>query len=58
MILEFTKKLLTETEFRLLRKFIINFGWKGMRAVNKFQKRVKCGESFPAFLFISITNTN
>ena len=49
-------RMLTEVDPRLLWKFGYTFGWKGMRAVNKFQRRLKRGEFFPAFLFISITN--
>jgi len=56
MILRYMKRMLTETEFRLLFKFAYNFGWKGMRSVNKFQKRIKKGNYFPAFMFISVTN--
>ena len=37
-------------------KFIYNLGWKGIKGFNKFQKRKKCGEIFPAFQFISVTN--
>jgi MoaA/NifB/PqqE/SkfB family radical SAM enzyme len=48
--------MLKETELRLLWKFAYNFGFKGMRAVGKFQKRLKRGEYFPAFLFLSVTN--
>jgi len=39
-----------------LRKFIINLGWRGITGFNKFQKRKKRGEIFPAFQFISVTN--
>jgi MoaA/NifB/PqqE/SkfB family radical SAM enzyme len=39
-----------------LRKFIVNFGWKGLIGFSKFQKRKKKGEVFPAFQFISVTN--
>lgn len=56
MIARFAKRMLTEPDKRLLFKFAYNFGWKGMRAVGKFKKRLKRGEFFPAFLFISITN--
>ncbi len=48
--------MLAETDGRLLWKFVHNFGWKGMRAVQRFERRLKRGESFPAFLFISVTN--
>ena len=50
------RRLLTEPDKRLLWKFIHNFGWKGMGAIRRFQTRVKRGEFFPAFLFISVTN--
>jgi len=45
------------TDKRLLWKFAWNFGYKGMRSVQKFKKRLKSGVVFPPFLFISITNT-
>ncbi len=50
------KRMLTEPDKRLLWKFACNFGFKGMRAVEKFQQRLKRGDYFPAFLFISVTN--
>jgi MoaA/NifB/PqqE/SkfB family radical SAM enzyme len=50
------KRLLTEPDKRLLWKFAYNFGYKGMRSIEKFQKRLKQGEYFPAFLFLSVTN--
>jgi MoaA/NifB/PqqE/SkfB family radical SAM enzyme len=49
-------RMMTEPSKRALWKFAFNFGWKGMRAVGKFQKRLKQGINFPAFFFISITN--
>ena len=55
-MIKLAKRLLTETDKRLLFKFVYNFDWKGMRAVNKFQKRLKKSQYFPAFLFISVTN--
>lgn len=56
MILQFTRRMLTEIDKRLLFKFVYNFGWKGMKAVNHFNRRLKRGVHFPAFLFLSITN--
>ena len=50
------RRMLTEPDKRLLWKFVYNFGYKGMRAVEKFKKRLKRGEYFPAFLFLSVTN--
>ena len=45
------------TDARLLWKFAYNFGYKGMRSVQRFKKRLKAGVSFPPFLYISITNS-
>mgnify|MGYP000847068153 CR=1 FL=1 len=56
MSLTLAKRLLTEPDKRLLWKFAYNFGYKGMRAVGRFKKRMRRGEYFPAFLFISVTN--
>lgn len=39
-----------------LWKFAFNMGWKGLLGFQKFQKRKKRGELFPAFQFISVTN--
>ena len=49
-------RFLRETDPRLLAKFAYTVGWKGMRAVQRFERRKARGEGFPAFLFISITN--
>lgn len=57
MGMEFVKRILTEPDKRALAKFAWNFGWKGMRAVSRFEKRVARGQDFfPAFLFISVTD--
>ncbi len=54
MVLSFAKRMLTEPDPRLLRKFALNFGIKGMLSVEKYKRRLKKGEYFPPFLFISI----
>jgi MoaA/NifB/PqqE/SkfB family radical SAM enzyme len=54
MIAGFAKRMLTEPDPRALRKFVWNFGVKGMRSVQTYKKRIKHGEHFPPFLFISI----
>ena len=56
MIFRFIKRMLVEVDLRLLLKFGYNMGWKSIRAISKFKKRVKKGELFPAFLMISVTN--
>jgi MoaA/NifB/PqqE/SkfB family radical SAM enzyme len=57
MMLKFAKRMMTETDKRLLWKFAYNFGYKGMRSVQLFKKRLKQGIHFPPFLFISIINS-
>src|SRR5256714_1135469 len=57
MIYQFTKRTLKETDKRLLWKLAFNFGYKGMRSVQKFKKRLKQGVHFPPFLFVSIINS-
>lgn len=42
---------------RLLWKFAWNFGVKNLIAVEKFKRRIRRGEYFPAFLQISILNS-
>ncbi len=49
-------RLLTSVGARPLRKFAWTCGWKSVRAVHRFQARLRKGEFFPAFLFISVTN--
>ena len=49
-------RMLRETDMRLLLKFAYNMCWKGMLAVNRFKRRLKKGEFFPAFVFMSVTN--
>src|SRR5689334_19021386 len=57
MMLKFAKRMMTETDKRLLCKFAYNFGYKGMRSVQLVKKRLKKGIHFPPFLFISIINS-
>ena len=45
------------TDPRLLWKFGYNFGYKGMRSVQRYQKRLKQGQVFPPFIYISIINS-
>src|SRR3954470_10357166 len=42
---------------RCIWKFAWNFGVKGMLSVEKFKRRIKRGEYFPPFLYISIINS-
>ncbi len=57
MLLQFTRRMLTEPDPRLLWNFSYHMGYKGMRSVERFKKRLKQGVHFPPFLFISILNS-
>jgi len=57
MVLAFAKRMLTEPDPRLLAKLAYNFGVKGVRSVELFKKRLKRGEYFPPFLFISVISS-
>jgi MoaA/NifB/PqqE/SkfB family radical SAM enzyme len=54
MLAAFAKRMLTEPDPRLLAKFAFNFGIKGVLSVEKYKRRLKRGEYFPPFLFISV----
>ena len=57
MMLAFARRMLTETDPRLLGKFAYNFGVKGIRSVELYKRRLKRGEYFPPFLFISVISS-
>jgi MoaA/NifB/PqqE/SkfB family radical SAM enzyme len=57
MLYQMSKRMMTETDKRLLWKLAFNFGYKGMRSVQLFKKRLKQGVHFPPFLYISIINS-
>ena len=57
MLLQMSKRMLATTDKRLLWKLVYNFGYKGMRSVQRFKKRIKKGDYFPPFLYISIINS-
>jgi MoaA/NifB/PqqE/SkfB family radical SAM enzyme len=57
MILKLAGRILTTTDHRHLRKMAWNFGYKGMRSVQLFKKRLKDGIYFPPFLYISVLNS-
>jgi MoaA/NifB/PqqE/SkfB family radical SAM enzyme len=50
-------RVLRTTDKRCLWKFAWNFGVKGMLSVEKFKRRLKQGEYFPPFLYLSIINS-
>ncbi len=55
--LQFATRTLRSADLRHLWKFAWNFGVKGVRSVNKFKKRMKQGDYFPPFLYLSILNS-
>jgi MoaA/NifB/PqqE/SkfB family radical SAM enzyme len=57
MMLKMARRLLLETDKRLLWKLMWNMGWKGMLSVQKHKSRLRRGEVFPPFLYISIINS-
>src|ERR1700730_15347324 len=57
MFLRMAKRLLLETDKRLLWKLAWNFGWKGMLSVEKHKARLRKGQVFPPFLYVSIINS-
>jgi MoaA/NifB/PqqE/SkfB family radical SAM enzyme len=50
-------RILRTTDPRLLGKFMWNFGVKGLLSVERFKRRIKRGEYFPPFLYLSILNS-
>lgn len=50
------KRIIQHTDKRCLWKVVYNLGVKGTLSFNRFQKRLKKGEFFPAFHFISVTD--
>jgi len=50
------KQLLIKTDKKCLYKFMYNLGIKGAMGLARFKKRLKKGEFFPAFHFISVTD--
>src|SRR5438093_5870650 len=57
MYLKMANRLLFETDKRLLWKLAWNMGWKGMLSVQKHKARLRRGEVFPPFLYVSIINS-
>src|SRR5216110_3438987 len=57
MFPQLATRILRTTDKRCLWKFAWNFGLKGMWSVEKFKRRIKRGEYFPPFLYLSIINS-
>src|SRR5881296_768507 len=50
-------RILGTTDKRCLWRFAWNFGVKGMLSVGRFKRRIRRGEYFPPFLYLSILNS-
>ena len=57
MYFRLLKRMLFETDKRLLWKLGWNMGLGGMLSVERFKRRLKRGEYFPPFLYVSIINS-
>ena len=57
MVLATAYRLCRTTDARLLWKFGYNFAYKGLRSVQRFKRRLKRGQTFPPFLYISLINS-
>src|SRR2546427_11649339 len=57
MYLRLAKRLLLETDKRLLWKLAWNMGFKGMLSVEGHKRRMQRGQVFPPFLYVSIINS-
>ena len=57
MFLKMAKRLLFETDKRLLWKLMWNMGIKGSLSILRHKRRLKRGQYFPPFLYVSIINS-
>jgi MoaA/NifB/PqqE/SkfB family radical SAM enzyme len=57
MLPQLAFRILSTVDTRCMGKFLWNFGVKGMLSVERFKRRIKSGEYFPPFLYISIINS-
>jgi MoaA/NifB/PqqE/SkfB family radical SAM enzyme len=57
MYVRLAKRLLLETDKRLLAKLAWHLSFKGLLAIQKHKRRLKRGEFFPPYLYISIINS-
>jgi MoaA/NifB/PqqE/SkfB family radical SAM enzyme len=54
VLIPLARRVLTEADPKVVGKFLYNFGFKGIRSVELYKRRLRRGESFPPFLFISV----
>lgn len=56
-LLQLALRFLRESDTRALWKLGWNMGWKGMLSVEAHKRRLKRGEYFPPFLYVSVINS-
>ncbi len=56
MIPALLNRFVREVDPRLLARCAWSLGFGGVRSIRAFQKRLRQGRQFPAFLFLSVTN--
>lgn len=57
MFLKMARRVLVETDKRLLWKLAYNMGFKAALSVHRHKRRLRRGEVFPPFLYVSVINT-
>jgi MoaA/NifB/PqqE/SkfB family radical SAM enzyme len=57
MVFALARRVLAETDPKVVAKFVYNFGVKGVRSVELHKRRLRRGEVFPPFLFISVISS-
>jgi MoaA/NifB/PqqE/SkfB family radical SAM enzyme len=57
MLLQMARRLLVESDKRLLWKLAWTMGVKGVLSVERHKRRLKRGEVFPPFLYVSVINS-
>lgn len=57
MLLGLVSRLVRTTDPKCLAKFAWNFGLKGILSIERHKRRLKRGEFFPPYLYISIINS-
>src|SRR5262245_34808214 len=57
MLFKMARRVLFETDKRLLWKLAWNMGVKGALSVERHKRRLKRGEVFPPFLYVSVINS-
>ena len=50
MYFRMAKRVLLETDKRLVAKFVVNFGLRGARSIQRFKNRLKRANTFPPSL--------